>query len=732
MDNIPALEAYAHRIGAERLNFKRYMVKEFKGNYYTEKVIIKVGEDGEIHCSEPAYAPTAEEAAAIRDALRKVEFPKAIKVNDIKVNELDKLKNPDSVLYKFYDRKDGDIIFVQEAIKTEKGKVYVPWTYFSDGEWRKLEPDGQLPFWKPKETTSKPRIMIHEGAKAAEFANSIPEDHPWASELADYEHWGIIGGALAPHRADYNEVRNEKPVEVVYVCDNDFPGKAALQEVSKLYGGSMKGVRFDQRWPEGWDIADPMPEDFYKNGRYLGPTLQDCMKFATRATERVPHEDGGKRMKTVLKRAFREEWVHSVAPEVFIHKDWPSQILTAQEFNNMVRPYSDVDETSRIMKTDDASKSAILKYDPSLKAGIYAKDDTQYINTHKPSRIKAEKGDPTPFLEFMEMLIPKEEDRTEAYRWIATLIARPEIKMLYGMLLISETQGVGKGTLGERILAPLVGHSNVSYPSEAEITDSNYNYWLSHKRLAVVHEIYAGHSSKAYNRLKSVITDRFITVSKKYQANYEIDNWIHLFACSNSMRAIKLSSDDRRWFVPMVTEEKKDADYWERLNEWLEKEGGLSIIKWWAEAWVKENGSVLRGSPAPWSALKKEVVEEGYSPGQELVAAFLHRIKEEKADERVIIMDTDLVRLIRMVVHEGRLSQYQERPLTVRKVAKSQGWFIGSKAPMGLHWDRTSAQARFIASLKTDSLRDPRDLDAEGVKPLDVLALARDWGLNEM
>jgi hypothetical protein len=114
----------------------------------------------------------------------------------------------------------------------------------------------------------------------------------------------------------------------------------------------------------------------------------------------------------------------------------------------------------------------------------------------------------------------------ELLRWCATLIEKPDVKMHYGVLLISETQGVGKGTLGEKILAPLVGIGNTSFPGEEEIVDSKYNYWMAHRRLAVVHEIYAGHSSRAYNKLKSVITDFNIEVHKKYMADYRVENWV--------------------------------------------------------------------------------------------------------------------------------------------------------------------------------------------------------------
>ena len=102
-------------------------------------------------------------------------------------------------------------------------------------------------------------------------------------------------------------------------------------------------------------------------------------------------------------------------------------------------------------------------------------------------------------------------------RWCATLIARPDIRMQYGVLLISETQGVGKGTLGEKILLPLVGKHNVVVPSEKVVT-GKFTGWVAHKRLAVVHEIYAGYSSKAYDELKSIITDQYIEVEMKFNS----------------------------------------------------------------------------------------------------------------------------------------------------------------------------------------------------------------------
>ena len=746
----PSVMAYLERIGAEVVNFRRAMVKEYRGAYYVERSLIKIQSDGTVRCSNKEHAPTKEEAAKMMEELSEAEFPKAILAKS--GDALRKMIDKKSVLYEFWSRKEKGIIMFQERATDKEGKkFYVPWTLFSDGEYRRMEPDGQLPFWKPKKM-ERARIMIHEGAKAASAVNALVQDkkklaaHPWGEVLDQYSHWGMIGGALAPHRADYSELSREKPVEVVYVCDNDWPGKSALQEVSRAYGQSMKGVMFDARWPPSWDLADAMPDTLHaEGGRYVGPGLRDLMQPATRATERMLVE--GKEV-TVMRRSFREEWFHSVTPEVYVHSEWPNRILIPAEFNSVVAPFSDADDTSRLLKRDAASKTAVLKYDPGRKSGIYGSGSSgRFINTHVPSTIRPERGDPGPWLDFMENLIQVEEDRLELMRWVATLVARPDIKMLYGVLMISAEQGVGKGTLGEKILAPIVGESNVSYPSEKEIVDSNFNYWLAHKRLAVIHEIYAGHSAKAYNSLKSIVTDKYVTVNKKYMANYEVENWMHIFACSNSMRAIQLSGDDRRWHVPKVTEEKRPTSYWIGLNRWLEEKGGLGIIVSWAHEFLKKNKPVEKGASAPWSSLKREVVEEGYSPGMTMVANFLDRVREESADPAwceahcraqnanggwrggVVVLDTDLVRLIRDHLYDGRHSDRLEKPLTIRKVAKLRGWHISEGRAAIKSWGSMGSAARMLTSSPELALKNPNEL-SESMRPLDVEKLAQEWKIQ--
>jgi hypothetical protein len=277
-------------------------------------------------------------------------------------------------------------------------------------------------------------------------------------------------------------------------------------------------------------------------------------------------------------------------------------------------------------------------------------------------------------------MFPLENDRTEVMRWCATLIERLDIKMRYGILLCSEEQGVGKTTLGLHILRPLVGETNVSLPSAGDIVDSHFTDWKAHCRLVMINEIYEGQSTKAYDKLKEVITEDHISVVRKYMEKYDTENWVHVLACSNHKNALKLPDEDRRWFVPLVTEDKRNQQYWEEFYGWLNNKG-LGIIKQWAIDWLKDNKPVHTGATPPNSGAKAEMIKEGMSRGQLLVYDWLERhLNGYNGVKDVVITDMVLVEMIRQVIYEGRPPDGKlERALGLRKIARRRGWHVGKE-----------------------------------------------------
>lgn len=733
------LEKYAERIGAEQLNFRRWMVKDRIGTYYIERALITINTElRKVYFpQDPQYAPTEIEQIAIEAEIKEVRWPESIPFKN-KELILKEIGNGNDVTFFPSRKKGGGFIMAQERIKEKSGgKGFRPWTVWEDGKVRAMEPSGKLPFWKPEKPRDLPMIMVHEGGKAARFVDNLVnnpapewrkrrEAYPpvWFEYLKQFEHWGMIGGALSPHRSDYSELWDANPQQVVYVCDNDSAGRQVMNDFSKQYGRTLQFMRWSNSWPVGFDLADNWPEHFFSaKGIYKGPTPQQMLRSGTWATDIVKTGEKGVPPRKVLKRLFREEWFTTVEPEYFVNKYFPGDRWSRNQFNSWAGCFCDVADLAQLVLKDGSNKVERLIYHPAKEPGLSDKKDgesTLTYNTHKPSSLQPVEGDPAPFIEYMEHLIPSEEDRTNMMRFLATLIARPDIKMNFGVLMVSQVQGVGKSTIGESIMQEILGSSNVSFPGQGELVDSQFNAWLAHKRLIFVHEIYAGHSSKAYDKLKSAITDPTTTINMKFTQPYTIDNWAHVIACSNSMRALKLPDEDRRWFVPEITEDKKPHAWWVKFHEWLEDEQGREIIMNWAFEFLKTHKPFVSGEGAPVSSSKQKMIEEGYSPGQNLVSQTLDNISAvlkseskqanfmksewEKGgmlkDGVVFFTDMQLVNLIKAQIYEGKVSDRLERPLTVRKLAKARGWHLGDIKAVLKDWPEVARHGRLISNNK--------------------------------
>jgi len=59
-------------------------------------------------------------------------------------------------------------------------------------------------------------------------------------------------------------------------------------------------------------------------------------------------------------------------------------------------------------------------------------------------------------------------------------------------------------------------------------------------------------TARLLRSMKETITDEDVSINRKFLASYEPENFIHVFACSNSIKALKLPDSDRRWLVPEV------------------------------------------------------------------------------------------------------------------------------------------------------------------------------------
>ncbi len=313
---IPALAAYLDRIAAEQgavidqRNFKKFALQRDEGRYKKDRVTISFASDGAVTCHDAALKPTDKEAKRIKAAFKKIKFPASIPTSRSSSDkQRRKLGVSEEDWFEIFDGRARDqVVMCQQRVDKEDGrKLYISWTHFPDGEWRRMEPDRLLPMWKPPAVRNKVRIMVHEGGKAARYVDWLINDqdarearaiHPWAIDLADYEHWGWIGGAPNPLRTDWSELSVPKPVEVVIVADNDLIGKQAIVPIARALSAltvPVLAVMFDDGFPLSFDLANVFPERFWIKERYRGPSLVELVKVRDVGDASNPKDKGRRR-----------------------------------------------------------------------------------------------------------------------------------------------------------------------------------------------------------------------------------------------------------------------------------------------------------------------------------------------------------------------------------------------------------------------------------------------------
>lgn len=684
--DFPSVKKYLMRIDAEPRSLFVAVKKETVGTYWQEVAKIRFTKDGTVD-APVGYEPTEGERALIKTELSAADWPKFAFPDNLNALPEHVRNAPKDDLFVFYDEHNR-IIMVQLRVQTDKGKNYIPYSYWSDGRWRPTEPDmedGKLPLYGIETLKGNTTAFISEGAKTARAINRIinpktPEDHrlaeefPWREQFKHAGSVGFVGGALSPHRTDWSILKKLGIQRVIIISDNDQPGVEAVPKISDAVNLPAVAIKFSDEWPVAWDMADPWPEHFFKRigerRYYIGPSFFDCVVPATYMTYVIDYiDDNGKLRKAYhLRHYAKNQWSFIEHQNIFVHNDFPHIQGDAETIDRLLLPFSHTKKTSELLLQEYPNRMRTLAYRPDIQKRRVIVDGDMCFNTFRPGNFSPREGDPEPFLEFMRFLFPIEEECNEVLRWCATLLAKPDVRMIYGLLLISEQTGVGKTLLCETVLAPLVGMHNTSFPNETTIMEP-YTAWLAQKRLTVIGEIYQGHSFKMANKLKQYITDSKITYRVMHVTPAVMDNFCHFIACSNSMTALKMDERERRWYVPTVAEVRWPDEKYTAFIEWLHS-GGLSIILNWAHGF---GNYVKRGEKAPSTSRKLEIIEDGKSKAMVRTEEIAGIIRD--SSEPIALGDKDLLGWLEAITKD----RVHEKPGELRKIAIKAGLYDGKQ-----------------------------------------------------
>lgn len=203
----------------------------------------------------------------------------------------------------------------------------------------------------------------------------------------------------------------------------------------------------------------------------------------------------------------------------------------------------------------------------------------------------------TPFCEYItDIIAAGDEARAEwVYSWLADMLQRPAEKPGTALVLTG-VQGAGKTYLGEGIIGPIIGEGHYVQVNTIDSLVSKFNAIADNKIFVQCDEATHSYQKEVAARLKSIITDKQVTIEPKGINSYKKPNHMHFLFTSNDKQAavfIDPSPYERRYTVLEVSaKHANDPMYWNSLRAWMELNRG-KVLRWLLD-YKYDRGLVLR------------------------------------------------------------------------------------------------------------------------------------------
>ena len=225
----------------------------------------------------------------------------------------------------------------------------------------------------------------------------------------------------------------------------------------------------------------------------------------------------------------------------------------------------------------------------------------------------ADEGYTQMFLDHIEYLCPVEAERERFLDWLAHIQQQPgELVHSHYLMIAPNTQGIGRNWLASLLSRVWAGNVALSV-NFSGIMSGSFNGDLSERTLAVVDELHEGGGGMwaLAEGLKTELTREHRLINPKYGRQHLEFNCIRWLMFSNSMMALPLTTDDRRFWVIENPSTARNVEYYERIYGALKDPSMVSSVR----AWLAER-NLIRFKPGErpvQNAVKREMIANSLS-----------------------------------------------------------------------------------------------------------------------
>jgi len=160
-------------------------------------------------------------------------------------------------------------------------------------------------------------------------------------------------------------------------------------------------------------------------------------------------------------------------------------------------------------------------------------------------------------------------------RWLAYTLQHPDV-VGETVLVLQGDEGTGKGTLARAMLRIFGPHALPV--SQSKHLTGGFSGHLQHCCFLFLDEAFWAGDVQAEGRLKTLITEKTITIEPKYFAPFQVPNLLHILVSSNNDWVVPAGPHARRYAVFKVSEEHmNDFAYFSALHAELDN-GGVEAM----------------------------------------------------------------------------------------------------------------------------------------------------------
>ena len=436
----------------------------------------------------------------------------------------------------------------------------------------------------------KQKLVIVEGEKACEAYSK--------KRLLKCTTWSC--GAYAVLENDWKIATQYN--EIILCPDNDKNGELAMHKLARHLVkdldcdiNKIKIITYDGSFPDGWDVADPMPngEDTHsflstKNMPYADFDYESIWNEIETKTEKK--EINQEKSQRLLQLGEDCCYIEELNEMLRLSTD---TLVPLPHFNNMYS-YLKIGQKGAgtyLLEQESTKRANKFIYHPKFPKGIIELDGVTYANRFRGPNIIGKNLPIDHWEEQLNYMFGEDADFVEQY--FAYIYQNMGEKVMWAPMWISEQRGIGKNWL-TLLVAKVMGMHNCRPNLKFKNVISRFPDWIIGAQFAVINEVFIKnkHDTKMEmsEEIKDLITEPFIHIEQKFRRSFDYFNTCNLLLISNFLNCMYVNNEERRYWIKVMNCHYQPRDYWIPKWKWLETDGPAAVAHHLKNLQIKDKG----------------------------------------------------------------------------------------------------------------------------------------------